>query len=146
MSVLRRIRAPVPGKWRYRIAGRGERGELLHLSHPSISRVTGLRFRTKGSSTGRPGRPGRRAVRRIARRLLSAPCRVAASRAWRGTSVTASRSSPPPFTPRRLLLRHRHAVDERVHQHHAVAKRGAPRKCEEGDLNPHGFYPTSPSN
>jgi hypothetical protein len=20
------------------------------------------------------------------------------------------------------------------------------RKCEEGDLNPHGFYPTSPSN
>ena len=20
------------------------------------------------------------------------------------------------------------------------------KKCEEGDLNPHGFYPTSPSN
>src|SRR5262249_39522130 len=39
-----------------------------------------------------------------------------------------------------------HGGQRLPHRDREVTEKSAESECEEGDLNPHGFYPTSPSN
>jgi hypothetical protein len=120
----------------------------MTASAPSASdRAGSIARRTRSSRrhyTWAPNLPGSSSKRASDTK----PCGAATVGGWLANSIASCAGSRFPtrhcsgLKGAKCLPRRRHAVTDHAQLTDLFGKGG----CEEGDLNPHGFYPTSPSN